>query len=279
MFSPNYSRGSATRSLACYEAYKSSYFSAEEKEILCDRPCTALPNAGKKGRRRVAEDEPIIGEEYGGLHECDLVDGMWVPSLRKIMKRNARLADALGISLEGRESAVAMAVTYTDELSGFARVNPKFLSLVERTFVDVQVIRRIDTRIPTPLISTFIPAPGLGKLADFRVLKGTPSTTSWRSTAATSTPSTKPTQGSTTFTRRGWTSVVASGTSSTSTSAATTNSLLAPKPTSTTTSSLEALGGSQGSSLLGAAGPTSRTVSPAQLLSEPVPENWEDDDV
>ncbi|KAF8805762.1 hypothetical protein BYT27DRAFT_7036688, partial [Phlegmacium glaucopus] len=173
----------------------------------------------------------------------------------QIAKRNARLADALGISLESRESAAAMAVTYTDELSGFARVNPKFLSLVERTFADfitsekrtnvlphmppdrrkfvhdlasvyrmdtqmidqephrsVQVIRRIDTRIPTPLLSTFIaPAPGLGKLADFRALKSTsPSTTSWRSTAATSTPSTKLTQGSTTPTKRGWTSVVAS---------------------------------------------------------------------
>ncbi|KAF8802315.1 hypothetical protein BYT27DRAFT_7112793, partial [Phlegmacium glaucopus] len=181
----------------------------------------------------------------------------------QIAKRNARLADALGISLEGRDSSsAAMAVTYTDELSGFARVNPKFLSLVERTFADfitsekrtnvlphmpldrrkfvhdlasvyrmdtqmidqephrsVQVIRRIDTRIPTPLLSTFIaPAPGLGRLADFRALETTtPSTTSWRSTAATSTPSTKPTQGSTTPTKRGWTSVVASGTSSTST--------------------------------------------------------------
>ncbi|KAF8814264.1 hypothetical protein BYT27DRAFT_7250228 [Phlegmacium glaucopus] len=353
MFSPNYSRGSATRSLACYEAYKSSYFSALEKEILCDRPCAALPNAGKKGRRRAAEDEPIIGEEYGGLHECDLLlhvvirlllmchgdsvscppcpflatmlcacDEKSVPNVRcsletekvscgtvcgrlmacrfhhcerlchsdecgnctapygkarkyclpdhhpctrtchapsscpetepceslitlsvpavgsvnpfyaaklslNIAKQNARLADALGITLEGTKSSAAMAVTYADELSGFARVNPKFLSLVERTFADfitsekrtnvlphmppdsrkfvhdrtqmldqephrsVQGIRRIETRIPTPLLSTFIaPAPGLGKLADFRALKATtPSTTSWRSTAATSTSS------------------------------------------------------------------------------------------
>ncbi|KAF8800804.1 hypothetical protein BYT27DRAFT_7312637 [Phlegmacium glaucopus] len=52
-----------------------------------------------------------------------------------VAKRNARLADALGISLEGRESAAAMAVTYTDELSGFARVIPRFL-IVERTFAE-----------------------------------------------------------------------------------------------------------------------------------------------
>ncbi|KAF8800801.1 hypothetical protein BYT27DRAFT_7227305 [Phlegmacium glaucopus] len=457
-------------------AYKSSYFSAEEKEILCDRPCAALracgrhqcrriccplaslANAGKKGHRRV-EDEPIIGEEYGGLYECDLVcgemlpwidhkgtcrpcmrssfeelvcscdltvydppipcgtvmqcfypclrpappcghpatshmchgdtsvpkvrcsletekvscgnvDGMWVPSLchsdecgnctapcgkaRKyrlpdhhpcartchapsscpetepcesliilpcpssrirqsvlcgqtvsqrssshtraapkcsndcqIAKQNARLADALGITLEGTKSSAAMAVTYADELSGFARVNPKFLSLVERTFADfitsekrtnvlphmppdsrkfvhdrtqmldqephrsVQGIRRIETRIPTPLLSTFIaPAPGLGKLADFRALKATtPSTTSWRSTAATSTSSHP----------------------------------LHPQSEAgrLATTSSEVLGGSQDSSLLGAgAGPSgvsSRTVSPAQLLTEPVPENWEED--
>lgn len=34
-----------------------------------------MANAGKKGRRRVVEDGFGIGEEYGGLHECDLVCG------------------------------------------------------------------------------------------------------------------------------------------------------------------------------------------------------------
>lgn len=87
-----------TKSLACHEAYKSSSdltkSSVEENEILCDRPCAALracgrhqcrrvccplaalANSGKKGRRRVAEDGlVVVGEEFGGLHECDLVCG------------------------------------------------------------------------------------------------------------------------------------------------------------------------------------------------------------
>ena len=87
-----------TKSLACHEAYKSSDSTTksniEETEILCDRPCAALracgrhqcrrvccplaalANTGKKGRRRVAEDGlVVVGEEYGGLHECDLVCG------------------------------------------------------------------------------------------------------------------------------------------------------------------------------------------------------------
>ena len=48
-------------------------------------------------------------------------------------KRNARLADALGISQEGRDSKSVM---YNDELVGFARGNTKFLGLVERTFAE-----------------------------------------------------------------------------------------------------------------------------------------------
>jgi len=86
--------GSTTRSLACYEAYTSS--NVPTMEILCDRPCAALracgrhqcrrlccplaslATTGKKGRRRVAEDD-FIGEEHGGLHECDLVCGKMLP--------------------------------------------------------------------------------------------------------------------------------------------------------------------------------------------------------
>jgi len=169
-----------------------------------------------------------------------------------------------------------------------------FFMLIDIFDFSVQVIRRIDTRIPTPLLSTFItPPPSLGKLADFRAVKGTTTTTtttpspvSWRSTAAATV--TKPTQqGSVVPVQRGWTSVVASGTSSsssTSTSAAATastttttthHSLVAPKPT--TTSSLEVLLGGSSSGHV-----SSRTVSPAANVrvgssSEPVPEDWEDD--
>ena len=155
--------------------------------------------------------------------------------------------------------------------------------------ISVQVIRRIDTRIPTPLLSTFMTPPsGLGKLADYRAVKAntqsssSSSSPSWRPTMAVppATITTKSwnmttsqTQGSSSNAppKRGWTSVVASGAStstSTSSSAAADNtsthssSVLAPKPTT----SLEVVGSS-----------LSRTVSPAHFPSEPVPEDWEDD--
>ncbi|KAF8067912.1 hypothetical protein FPV67DRAFT_1626152 [Lyophyllum atratum] len=131
-----------------------------------------------------------------------------------IAKRNARLADALGITAESREKAAT--VTYHEELVVFARANAKFLGVVEKAFdefvttqkktqvlphmppdrrkfvhdlaavyrmdtqmVDqephrsVRLLRRIDTRIPSPLLSstivTSVPAqPNLGKLADLR---------------------------------------------------------------------------------------------------------------
>lgn len=51
----------------------------------------------------------------------------------QVAKRNARLADALGISQEGRDSK---SVVYNDELVGFARGNSKFLGLVEKTFAE-----------------------------------------------------------------------------------------------------------------------------------------------
>ena len=154
--------------------------------------------------------------------------------------------------------------------------------------ISVQVIRRIDTRIPTPLLSTFMTSttPGLGKLADFRAVKASRSSSpSWRPTAAvppvsTATTTTKSWNTTTTQSQgsssnvpiqRGWTSVVTSGASTSSSAANNTitthsssSSVLAP----TKPSSSEVL--VVGSSL-------SRTVSPAHLPSEPVPEDWEDD--
>ena len=153
----------------------------------------------------------------------------------------------------------------------------------------MQVIRRIDTRIPTPLLSTFITptAPALGKLADFRSVKATQS--SWRPTAAVPPPTTKSwttttqTQGSSSNapTQRGWTSVVTSGSSTSSIANNTSthsSSVFAPKPNTATSS--EVVPVSSYSSTLGVAGSSlSRTVSPAQFAttSEPVPEDWEDD--
>ena len=55
-----------------------------------------------------------------------------------IAKRNARLADALGIGLNGAssKSGVVGTATYNEELIGFARGNGKFLMLVEKTFAE-----------------------------------------------------------------------------------------------------------------------------------------------
>jgi len=65
----------------------------------------------------------------------------------QIAKRNARLADALGINLEARGSDhnnntnnnKSGGVVYSDEVVGFARVNLKFLSLVEKTFTELSL--------------------------------------------------------------------------------------------------------------------------------------------
>ncbi|KAG1811846.1 uncharacterized protein BJ212DRAFT_1448349 [Suillus subaureus] len=142
-----------------------------------------------------------------------------------IKKRNARLADALGISPEKREGLQAK-VTYNDDLVTFAKANSKFVGLVEKTFADfitsdkrtqvlphmpperrkfvhdlasiyrmdtqmvdqephrsVQLIRRVDTRIPTPLLSASLSSASpssavLGKLGDLRAPKAVSGVTS-----------------------------------------------------------------------------------------------------
>jgi len=129
-----------------------------------------------------------------------------------IAKRNARLAEALGISSERNDRNQA---TYRDELVAFARANSKFIPVVEKSFAEfaqsdkkvlllpkmppdrrkfvqelatvyrmdtqlfdpephrsVQLIRRIDTRIPDPLLSA-LTAPVLGKLTDLRARQTT----------------------------------------------------------------------------------------------------------
>ncbi|KAJ7096711.1 hypothetical protein B0H15DRAFT_54387 [Mycena belliarum] len=156
-----------------------------------------------------------------------------------IAKRNARLADALGITQESRDRGGA--VTWPDEVLAFARANLKFVSVVEKAFAEfvtsekktqvlphmpperrkfvhdvasvyrmdtqmvdqephrsVQLLRRFDTRVPTPLLSAALaasgPPPSLGKLADLRAGSTAPSAVpTWRApkptpVAATSAP-------------------------------------------------------------------------------------------
>ena len=153
----------------------------------------------------------------------------------------------------------------------------------------VQLLRRVDTRIPTPVLSAFIastaPPPSLGKLADLRALRGSPavassSQSSWRANAGL-TPSPKPpTPGSGTSTpipsnHRGWTSVVANP--------APARPVVAPRP-------MVSLAGTSASAAQFQAGPPpglsgSRAVTPAAgvtvappaVSNEPVPDSWEDD--
>ncbi|KAG0693103.1 hypothetical protein DFH29DRAFT_1084385 [Suillus ampliporus] len=130
-----------------------------------------------------------------------------------IKKRSARLADAPGISPEKREG-MQVKVTYNEDFVTFATANSKFIALVEKMFADfvlsdkrtqvlprmppdqrkylaamyrmdtqmgdqephrsVQLIRRIDTHIPKPLLPASLASPMpsvLGKLADLRAPK------------------------------------------------------------------------------------------------------------
>ena len=178
-----------------------------------------------------------------------------------IAKRNARLAEALGINPADRESGgrALHQVTYADELASFARANAKFCALVEKSFADflaaekksqvlphmpeqkrkfvhdlaavyridtqmvdqephrsVQLIRRIDSRVPAPLLSTSISngvvgagsggSPGLGKLADLRA-PGLQPLSRPSSARVSPAPVAQPIPGSSSG--RGWTSVVA----------------------------------------------------------------------
>lgn len=150
----------------------------------------------------------------------------------------------------------------------------------------VQLLRRVDTRVPTPLLSTVIgtsapPPPSLGKLADLRALKNAgggagAQSPSWRPALA---PTPKPASQSTSGgPPRGWTAVVARPSS-----AAAATPLVAPKPTTS-------LGGGLSASLGGLARtptPTTTTTHASALRratpvdrassSVPVPDNWEDD--
>ncbi|KAF8957390.1 hypothetical protein BDZ97DRAFT_1906818 [Flammula alnicola] len=215
----------------------------------------------------------------------------------QIAKRNARLADALGISSENRDKSAA-AVTYSDELVAFARSNNKFLPVVEKAFADfvasekrtqvlphmppdrrkfvhdlaavyrmdtqmvdqephrsVQLLRRVDTRVPTPLLSAGAQSP------------------SWRPTGSVAPSPRPPTPGSSTqtsgATQRGWTSVVSKPTTGASASA----SVVAPRPTSTLT-------GMSAGSLAARSLPQAQVALPSTsdiASNDPVPDNWEDD--
>ncbi|ELU44260.1 shuttle craft protein [Rhizoctonia solani AG-1 IA] len=131
-----------------------------------------------------------------------------------VAKRNVRLAEALGISESGRSSNHNQ-VTWSPELVGFSRApaNQSFIKNMEKIVMEVaevyrittqlvdeeprrsiQLIRRIDSRIPAPLLSqASVPTPSrLGSLGDLRkpavvtkpTTPGGPVASAWRSGAS-----------------------------------------------------------------------------------------------
>ncbi|PCH44928.1 hypothetical protein WOLCODRAFT_105893 [Wolfiporia cocos MD-104 SS10] len=218
-----------------------------------------------------------------------------------VAKRNARLAEALGIN-PSRVSADKQA-TYSDELQSAARANPKFCAMVEKSLADffasdrkiqtlapmpearrkfvhdlavvyrmdtqmvdqepyrsVQLIRRIDSCIPSPLLSAVAAAPppssspSLGKLADLR-------SPGLQALARPRTPQTFPNAGSSAA--GGWRAVAARPPQA----GPTLNAWGAPQRASPTPRPLS-------SSSSRVVQSTSGTSTP---VSADVPDNWEDD--
>ncbi|CDO74094.1 hypothetical protein BN946_scf185043.g144 [Trametes cinnabarina] len=233
-----------------------------------------------------------------------------------IAKRNARLAEALGINPEKNESRLNQ-VTYHDDLIAFARANPKFCSIVEKTFSDfltsgkksqilphmpeqkrkfvhdlaavyridtqmvdqephrsVQLLRRLDSRIPTPLLSSVIAPPSasssLGKLADLRA----PTASRPASSRASAAPS--PTPGGSGGAGKGWTAVVARQPQPAAASTTSWGSSLTPSAVSRAHTPARSTP-SPGPPRVAAFVPPASVVPAANVKPEDVPEDWEQD--
>ncbi|KAL1943906.1 hypothetical protein VTO73DRAFT_3724 [Trametes versicolor] len=222
-----------------------------------------------------------------------------------IAKRNARLAEALGINPERADSRLSQ-VSYNDDLTTFARANAKFCAIVEKSFADflasdkksqilphmpeqkrkfvhdlagvyrldtqmvdqephrsVQLLRRIDSRVPAPLLSAAAaPGPsGLGKLADLRA--GGLQPLARPGSALRASPAPAPAG-------RGWTSVVAR------------QPVAAPAPSSWGGTPARTPTPARSSNPSPVPGPSRVAAVPAPVVVAPVnpedvPDNWEDE--
>ncbi|THV07076.1 hypothetical protein K435DRAFT_833781 [Dendrothele bispora CBS 962.96] len=198
---------------------------------------------------------------------------------------------------------------FVHDLASVYRMDTQMVD--QEPYRSVQIIRRIDTRIPTPTLSAYITSLGsqgssasLGKLTDMKLGSttgsgiGSSSTPSWRSGAA-ATSSTTSSVGNKVPTNsvmgnRGWTSVVAQrpgatipgvGTSSGPSSGTVTpwNSI----SRAGTPHQGQAQGGGSGNRVTGGSAAahrsktpntsTSTTQTPPPVDDEPVPDDWEDD--
>lgn len=134
----------------------------------------------------------------------------------------------------------------------------------QEPYRSVQLFRRVDTRIPTPLLSSTISTnQTLGKLTDLRAPLGQSTSQSLPSRSQTSTPVSAMSSGS-----RGWTSVVAR------------QQQPSPKPETNPTAWLTSNTTTRGSSASPV--PPSQVHRPVQVTpqsgpSEDVPDDWEDD--
>ncbi|KAL5514440.1 hypothetical protein ACEPAG_2528 [Sanghuangporus baumii] len=231
-----------------------------------------------------------------------------------IARRNARLAEALGISREAQDRDGQRPVTYSSDLTAFAHANARFCAVVEKTFADfinserksqvlphmhearrkfvhdlasvyrmdtqmvdqepmrsVQLIRRIDTRIPKPLLSSVAtPSLNVGKFADLRSSANSPvARPSSAAGVSNSNVNSTPSQNA----NRGWTSVVAASGTSTAQTGKSGSAWDAPDRL------LEA-GHARGASPvrhgnMGVIAPRTAT----SVHDDSVPENWENDEV
>ncbi|KAL5476707.1 FAP1 [Sanghuangporus weigelae] len=231
-----------------------------------------------------------------------------------IAKRNARLAEALGISREVQDRDGQRPVTYSSDLTAFAHANARFCAVVEKTFADfinsdrksqvlphmhearrkfvhdlasvyridtqmvdqepmrsVQLIRRIDTRIPKPLLSSVAtPSLNVGKFADLRSSTNSPVA---RPSSAAGVPNSNVNSAPSQNANRGWTSVVAASGTSTAQAGKSGSAWDAPDR------SLEA-GHARGASP--ARHGNIEVIAPriaTSVRDDSVPDNWENDEV
>jgi transcriptional repressor NF-X1 len=150
----------------------------------------------------------------------------------------------------------------------------------------VQLIRRIDTRIPANLLSqTIVTTSTLGKLADLR----SPA----RASLPASSPAQSPAGSGTPKVSRGWNSVLAhprpqtlpppshapSNSLSASTGPSTSRSTTPSQPVGSSTSSWATPGASRSATPLPVPSqPVAAIATAAPSSSEAVPDNWEDDE-
>ncbi|EKM74393.1 hypothetical protein AGABI1DRAFT_133318 [Agaricus bisporus var. burnettii JB137-S8] len=259
----------------------------------------AITTGGKKGKKRLVDESanPVgIGEERGGLHECDLEHARLV--------YEARLKRCHAIAVKQPTSHPPERRKFVHDLATYYRIDTQFVD--QEPHRSVQLLRRLDTRIPNRLLSTSIQSsapnpPNLGKLGDLRNPKpfvsstvsgsasGGRSTSPWRPLVA---PSPKP------ATATGTTPTVELGASNVGENTLPTgsgsilggwSSIVSPQPRQAAVSAItkppgSVDGGGSGGGLRtrsvgdSSSRPSSAVAEGAAVMNEPVRENWEDDE-